>query len=605
MGSPNASAPALPPALVAARALVAGLVAQGVRDVVLAPGSRSAPLAYALAAAADDGSVRLHVRVDERSAGFLALGLAKGSDPVAPVAVVTTSGTAVANLHPAVLEAHHTGVPLILLTADRPHELRGTGASQTTDQVGLFGRAVRYDVDVPAADGRDGEVRDPLAVTHRAMAAALGRRNGFPGPVHLNLAYRDPLQPPVGAALAASPALPDGYRQAVVPPSARPAGSDPALAGDPARTLVVAGDGAGQDARRLAEAQGWPLLAEPSSGACGGPNAIQAYRSLLGVEELGADVENVVVLGHPTLSRPVQRLLARPDVSVTVVAPGGAPWPDAARNAATVVDGLADPWFTTPTEPRDPSFLERWRTASAAAAAVVDHAAGDAAGPGPLAVARAVAAATTPDDVLVVGSSNPVRDLDLVLGLDAGPGAPPPAVVANRGLAGIDGIVSTATGVALRRSGGPGRTRALLGDLTFLHDVGGLLRGPLEPEADLQFVVVNDDGGSIFATLEHGALAAVSEAGNATFERVFGTPHGADLAALCRGYGVVHRQVENVADLREALANPVPGVEVVEVRVPRAGRLEESRALHEEIVRAVRGAATAASEGGLAPHNEQ
>ena len=207
--------------------------------------------------------------------------------------------------------------------------------------------------------------------------------------------------------------------------------------------------------------------------------------------------------------------------------------------------------------------------------------------------------------MLVVGSSNPVRDLDLVLGLDAGPDAPPPAVVANRGLAGIDGIVSTATGVALRRTGGPGRTRALLGDLTFLHDVGGLLRGPLEQAADLQLVVVNDDGGSIFATLEHGALAAVSEAGNATFERVFGTPHGADLAALCRGYGVVHRQVESVADLREALANLAPGVEVVEVRVPRAGRLEESRALHEEIVRAVRGAATAASEGGVAPHNEQ
>ncbi|PZR51887.1 2-succinyl-5-enolpyruvyl-6-hydroxy-3-cyclohexene-1-carboxylic-acid synthase [Xylanimonas oleitrophica] len=625
--------PDLPPAVAAARALVADLVVQGVRDVVLAPGSRSAPLAYALAEAASVfPRFRLHVRVDERAAGFLALGLSKGAEPLErgagpgagtkitlprPVAVVTTSGTAVANLHPAVLEAHHTGVPLLLLTADRPHELRGTGASQTTDQVGIFGSAVRFAADVPAPSGRDGEVRDLLGTAGRALAAALGLRDRNPGPVHLNLAYREPLQPAGvldGAGDGARRVWPEPSRRTVVQPSAPGPGADPALYGDPARTLVVAGDGAGPQARALAEAQGWPLLAEPSSGACGGPNGVQAYRAVLGVEELVADVEHVVVLGRPTLSRPVQRLLGRQGVTVTVVTPGGAPWPDAARNAEVVVDRLAERWFVAPSDrAASRPFLARWQAASRAADRVLRALTGDDATPAPpsgaaagapgalpagavladvphaaLAVARAVAAAAGPDDVLVVGSSNPVRDLDLVLGLDAAPSAPAPAVLANRGLAGIDGLVSTAYGVAL--GGVRGRTRALLGDLTFLHDAGGLLRGPHEPTADLQLVVVNDDGGSIFATLEHGTLAASSGAGREVFERVFGTPHGADLAALCAGYGVRHRRVHDLTGLRAALADPGRGVEVVEVRVPRADRLAESRQVAARVVDAVRGA---------------
>jgi 2-succinyl-5-enolpyruvyl-6-hydroxy-3-cyclohexene-1-carboxylate synthase len=639
--------PSVPPSVAAARALVADLVLQGVRDVVLSPGSRSAPLAYALAeAAAGRTDLRLHVRVDERAAGFLALGLARGSEPLhrgaggaadgagrvtvdvpRPVAVVTTSGTAVANLHPAVLEAHHTGVPLVLLTADRPHELRGTGASQTTDQVGIFGPAVRYAVDVPAPDGRPGEVRDLLATAHRALTAALGLRDRHPGPVHLNLAFREPLQPTEPLAPLTLPAAegtwPEGSRRTVVVPPAPGPGADPVLDGDPARTLVLAGDGAGPDARRLAEAQGWPLLAEPSSGACGGPNAVAAYRAVLGVEELVADVEHVVVLGHPTLSRPQLRLLARPGVTVTVVAPGGGPWPDPARHATAVVDALAGRWFA-PAAPADGgAFLGRWRAAGRAAAAAVAGLS-DAAGPlaaaphAGLAVARAVLAATGPRDALVVGSSNPVRDLELVLGVvggggdgsgdgaggtpDGADGASPdagsPLVLANRGLAGIDGTVSTALGVALARAvradARGGRTRALLGDLTFLHDVGGLLAGPLEPAADLQLVVVNDDGGSIFATLEHGALAAASPAGAAVFERVFGTPHGADLAALCAGYGVRLRAVRDVAELRAALARPAPGVEVVEVRVPRGDRLAESREVAAHVAAAVRAVAVRA-----------
>lgn len=575
----------IPPAVTAARALIADLVTRGVRDVVLAPGSRSAPLAYAVAEAADAGRLTLHVRVDERSAGFLALGLSKGAEG-APVAVVTTSGTAVANLHPAVLEASHTGLPLVLLTADRPHELRGTGASQTTDQVGIFGSAVRFAVDVPAPEAEP-DLRDLRNIAGRALSAALGFRSGYPGPVHLNLAYRDPLAPSAPLpGLAADTAQEDHPRPdlPLVVPTVPQHFTSPALPGDPTRTVVVAGDGAGAEARRLAEAQGWPLFAEPSSGATGGPNAIAAYRALLGSDDLAGGIEQAVVLGRPTLSRPVQRLLGRPDVTVSVVAPGAGPWPDAARNAAVVLPGLAPAWFEA-SAPEPAAFLDRWRAASARATRVLDDATSDDAvlgGPTALAVARAVTGVLGPEDLLVVGSSNPVRDLELVLGLD-GPG---PAVLANRGLAGIDGTVSTSVGVALAAARRGLRTRALLGDLTFLHDVGGLLRGPDEPPVDLEIVVVNDDGGSIFATLEHGALAATGSAASATFERVFGTPHGANLAQLCAGYGVDHQLVKDVPTLRHALQAPSHGVQVIEVRVPRQDRLQESRTLASRIVAA-------------------
>lgn len=609
------SAP-VPPSVAAARALVRDLAARGVHDAVLAPGSRSAPLAYALAEADAAGLLTLHVRVDERTAGFLALGLSRGSALAhdagvpRPVAVVTTSGTAVANLHPAVLEAHHTGVPLLVLTADRPHELRGTGASQTTDQVGIFGGAVRFAADLPAPDGRPDEHRDVLAVAARAVAAAVGSRTGFPGPVHLNLGFREPLQPELpGAAAGSAPesrsSVPQDAARTTsdgpncdVPaaevrgPAAVVHAAVPILPGDRARTVVVAGDGAGPEARRLAEAQGWPLFAEPSSGAAGGPNAVAAYRLVLGVPELADGIEHAVVYGRPTLSRPVQRLLARADVAVTVVAPGGAPWPDAARNAALVVPGLAPELFAAGAAPGG-AFLDTWRAAGRAAASVVaEVTSDDAVASGlrtapfaALAVARAVAL-TSAGEVLVVGSSNPVRDLDLVLGLDDAPAA----VLANRGLAGIDGTVSTAFGVALAAARGGRRTRALLGDLTFLHDAGGLLRGPGEPHADLRVIVVNDDGGSIFATLEHGALAAASAEGAAAFERVFGTPHGANLAQICAGYGVDHQLVQDLPSLRHALQAPSHGVQVVEVHVPRAGRLAEARELPARVAEAVRAA---------------
>jgi 2-succinyl-5-enolpyruvyl-6-hydroxy-3-cyclohexene-1-carboxylate synthase len=587
------------PAPHAARVLVAELAAHGVRDVVLAPGSRSAPLAYALAEAglpdaerADRApAVRLHVRIDERSAGFLALGLARAAAVAGTprvVAVVTTSGTAVANLHPAVLEAHHAGVPLLLLTADRPHELRGTGANQTTVQAGIYGPAVRFAADVPAPAGRPGEDRDLRHLVSRAVAAALGARTGDPGPVHLDLAYREPLTPGPEPWPATAPTP---GRVEVLPRATGTVGGGAGRADLPRPVVVVAGDGAGPDARRLAEAAGWPLLAEPSSGARGGPNALGAYRVLLGDPELGGRVRGVVLLGRPTLSRPVGALLARDDVDLTVVAPQGTAWPDAGRAADRVLTAVPAAWLTGPAD--DPAWLRAWQAADAAATAAVDavlDAPHDPAAPptratpplsGPRAV-RAVADACLPDDVLLVGASNPVRDLDLVSRWPE-----PPTVLANRGLAGIDGTLSTAAGIALglpRR-----RVRVLVGDLTFLHDVGGLLQPSTEDQPDLQVVVLNDAGGSIFATLEHGAPERAR-----TFERVFATPHTADLAALCAGFGVRHVRVSDPVALAAALAAPGPGTSVVEVRVDRADR----RGLDQRLVAAARAAARDTLERG-------
>ena len=521
------------PSALLARELVTALVRGGVRHVVLSPGSRSAPLAYALLAAHDAGWLRLHVRVDERVAGFVALGLARADD--VPAAVVTTSGTAVANLHPAVLEAAHSGVPLVVVSADRPHEMRRTGANQTTEQVGIFASAPRWESDLPADT-------PPAAVGQvvvRALAAATGARSGEPGPVHLNVAFRDPLVP----TRAWEPGEAPGQRLVVAP--REPGGVVEVPAGG--RTVVVAGDGAGPAAAALAEAGGWPLLAEPTSGARTGPNAVPAYRLLLG--ELGEQVERVLVLGHPTLSRPVSALLARPEPEVVVVAPTGRVWPDVAGTA----DRVAGAVRVVPGDDDAGDWLGRWQRAGAAAAQVL---AGRDALDG-LAVARAVVAAPGPA-TLVLGSSMTVRDWDLAL-----PALPEGLrLVANRGLAGIDGTLSTATGLALA-TGAPVRT--VVGDLTFLHDAGGLLRGELEEEVDLQVVLLNDGGGSIFATLEHGAPERA-----ATFERVFGTPQEVDVAALCAGYGVRHVLARTLPELAEALAEPVRGRSVVEVPLDRS-----------------------------------
>jgi 2-succinyl-5-enolpyruvyl-6-hydroxy-3-cyclohexene-1-carboxylate synthase len=562
-----------------ARLVVAELVGAGVRHVVLCPGSRSAPLAYAVHdLAASTGLLRLHVRHDERVAGFTAIGLGRADGR--PAAVVTTSGTAVANLHPAVLEAHHGRVPLVVLSADRPARLRGTWANQTSDlQAQIFGAATRFACDLGPADDADRWA----AAAREGVAAALGGQRGA-GPVHLNLGFDEPLLPtdedPVWPPrLAAARDSVEGPLPSAGPPAAEPEGD---LGFAPAAgTVVVAGDRAGQGARAFAERFDLPLLAEPTSGARAGSNAVGPYRLLLDRPDLGGAVDRAVVFGRPTLSRPVTRLLARPDVEVVVVAAHpDDPGPDrtdvrrvslaqvlAARSGAAEPGVEQRAWLS--------AWLTAGRTAAQAVDAVID---GWPVLTGPL-VARVVAAATGPSEPLVLAASNPVRDLDLA----GRPWGWPPGrglVHANRGLSGIDGTVSTALGIALG-TGLP--TRALVGDLALLHDLGALVLGPQEQEPDLTVVVVNDRGGGIFSLLEPGADGERDLPSLARFERLFGTPHRVDLSAVCAGLGVPVHTAFSAAGLRERLDAPSRGLSVIEVRVDR----EDLRPLHEAIGRTV------------------
>ncbi|WP_101394990.1 2-succinyl-5-enolpyruvyl-6-hydroxy-3-cyclohexene-1-carboxylic-acid synthase [Phycicoccus duodecadis] len=559
------------PSTALASVLVDELVRGGVREVVLAPGSRSAPFAYALLAAEAAGRVRLHVRVDERSAGFLALGLAKATG--APVAVVTTSGTAVANLHPAVLEAHHAGVPLVVLSADRPHELRGTGANQTTQQPGLFAGAVRWQADLPAPEVVPGEAvgRGPWrTLVVRALAAATGVLAGDPGPVHLDVAFRDPLVPDLD-----DPGLPphlagrpDGTPWTEVrprlPETRRPAGVASSVE-HVERTLVVLGDVpavGGAEAVAWAASRGYPVVAEPFAGPSARSGTLPHGPLLLTATDwVDAHApERVVVVGRVTLARPVAALLRRPDVRVEAVT-AATTWADPSHVAARV-----HPWAAVAADlaqsrepaPRGP-WAQAWDDAGRRLADAV--AAEGLPWPSGLAVAATVHDALPADGVLVLGSSNAVRDLDLATAGRPGDPHRGVRVYANRGLAGIDGMVSTAAGVAL----GLGRpTHALLGDLTFLHDANGLLIGPGEPRPDLTVVVVNDDGGGIFTTLEPGAPER-----SAGFERVFGTPTGTDLAALCVAHGVTYTLVDTAAALADEVRRLPAGLSVVEVRVDR------------------------------------
>ena len=517
-----------------ARSVVSALLDAGLEHAVLCPGSRNAPLSFALNDARSAGLLTLHTRIDERTAGFLALGMAKVSGR--PAAVFTTSGTAAANLHPAMLEAAHAGVPLVAVTADRPASMRGTGANQTTDQVDLFGDAA-VSVDVTAG---------------AVVPVALGGLDR--APVHLNVQLVEPLVPDGAATTQLSPRDRFPARDDVT--AGQLSGPDPVVLPLGPRTVLVAGDDAGPRARLLAEAAGWPLLAEPSSGSRNGENPIRTYRLLLDTS-LGARVERVVVCGHPTLSRPVTRLLARADVEVVSVQARGRwprrPFPVSAEHEAVTVDG-AD----------DPGWLDEWRAADRSLGARIDALLKGEPGLTPYDVAAEVNAAIPADGLLYVGASNPVRDLDL-MALPYGAGQHH-KVIANRGLSGIDGTLSSAIGATLAR---PRTTRAIayVGDVTFLHDLTALVIGPGEERPDLMIVVANDDGGSIFATLEQGAPEHAP-----SYDKLFGTPHGVDIGGLCTALRVPHLRVESRAELAHVLASPNGGLEVVEAVVRRDNR---------------------------------
>jgi 2-succinyl-5-enolpyruvyl-6-hydroxy-3-cyclohexene-1-carboxylate synthase len=567
-------------AVAAARRIVAGLLRGGVQDVVVSPGSRSAPMAYALAEAEAAGAVRLHVRSDERVAAFTALGLSLGAQR--PAAVLTTSGTAAGELLPAVMEANHAAVPLVVLTADRPAELRGTGANQTTHQPGLYGVHIRCALDIAAGE-------DPAPGVAAALAAAVRSGALPPGPVHLNLAFRDPLVPgehdgdTLTSALSAGPAAGTEIRDAAAGsphwaaprPGARPDGAARPAGQEPAnRTVVVAGHGAGEIAAVFAQHLGLPLLAEPSSNARFGPTAVAPYRLLL--EHLGSDVRRVVVFGRPTLSRPVAALLARQDVETALYLPEPAAWFQPGRRPGRTI---ADPGELLDfAGPGAPGWLERWRTAGAAAESAIRMLLEAEPALTGLHVADAVWEHS--DGNLVLGSSNPVRDMDLMASTDWHP----LEVYANRGLAGIDGTVSTATGIALA-AGIP--TRLLAGDLTFLHDSSGLLLHG-EPEPNLQIVVLNDSGGGIFGLLEHGDPALAGRYG-AAVERLFGTPHSVGLGALAAAYGVRHTRAATMQQLEAALSGPVSGRSIVEVPADRAALRSLHARIRESAARVVSG----------------
>ena len=605
----------------------------GLRDACISPGSRSTPITLALAR---HGGIRVHVHLDERSSAFFALGMARASGR--PVALVCTSGTAVANWLPAVVEASMSGIPLLLLSADRPAALHGTGANQTIDQVGIFGGYVRWSLDAPLPDTGPDAARTWRALAAEAVERALGPR---PGPVHLNLPFTEPLVP-TGVTVDLGPLPSD--RDAEDPPRAAPSPSpDPALVDELAelirtteRGLVMAGglspagapDGTSAIVR-LAEAAGWPLIAEPASGARTGPAVLATGALLLGAPGFAAShvPDLLIQFGATPTSRAALAAAAGSGRLVVVTAPGTeadparAAWMtvhcDPAVLAAALVERLA------------PRAESAWRRAwSEADRLAVDAVAlwmeelGDELFEGR--VARDLAACLPEGATLFAGSSMPIRDLDSFMlprnGL---------RVVGNRGASGIDGSVSTALGLAAGAASAPAgpaadsapagppaasapaglaadprpvdaavgtdpppapapppgtRTFALIGDLAFLHDAGALFWAAGRGH-DLVMIVINNQGGGIFDILDQWRLPEQ--------ETLFSTPHGIDLAALTVAAGAGHRLVTRNRDLAPTLtaARAAGGLQVVEVRTERRRNAERHRAVAAVVAAAVEGLA--------------
>lgn len=594
--------------MLSAISVLDSLIRAGMRHIVLSPGSRSAPLAYAVAAAETAGAIVAHVRVDERTAGFTALGIAKASGR--PVGLVCTSGTALGEYVPAVMEAYHTGVPLAIISADRPEKLRGTGANQTTFQHNLYGRFVRASADLTRyPEQSEGEQTQAFK---RCLAALTGRdahnwsrASDEPlGPAHINLCLDSPLVPdeqtarilPQWAAsltehtdyaaearqlaehLGTAPHEGPSTLTALSPIEAgwlvqHKTAQAEATCGTPLpdtpqapKTVVVAGDGAGPFAAEFASALNLPLFAEPSSGARGGRTSIPHYVELLGMDarsELGAQIERVVLFGHPTLSRPISALLGRESIPQAYYAPRKASWYEPGARATQEIDFPADAaiFALKGAAAGSTEWLEQWMDAGTAQYAEnqrriaqyrsqsaphqaehtdsADRTAGQA-----LAHHLWVQCASD-HHALVVGSSNLVRDLDRAapaLG-EAGPAR----VYANRGLAGIDGTVATAIGISLAGyyptgtgtvGGAASPVQLLCGDLTFQHDVAALNLPVTELLPNLEVHVFDDSGGSIFSTLEHGELAR-QEQFTRTVDRFFTVraAENTDLEAMAAGFG--------------------------------------------------------------------
>jgi 2-succinyl-5-enolpyruvyl-6-hydroxy-3-cyclohexene-1-carboxylate synthase len=554
------------------RAFTDELVRCGVTEVCTSPGSRSTPLVAALVR---DGRLRATSHIDERCAAFFALGAAKASGR--PVAITCTSGTAAANYLPAVVEAHEAGVPLLVLTADRPPELRAVGAGQAIDQVGIYGGNVRWFVEVGNHEATPDRVRWMRMLACRAVAATLADR---PGPVHLNFPLREPLVPPAPLREDPAPGRPDGAPWIAVP-SAPPAGDplalEDAVAGATRGVIVAGADrdpATGAAVARLAAASGWPLLADPMSAARRGDAAVAHYDHLLRSPEFVAAhrPDAVLRVGDLPTSKPLRAWLAGlRDVRQVAFAPPSV-WSDPDATLGALLAGTAGAAVAGASLPAAwPEWLDGWRSADAAVAAAFEEVLGDGlTEPG---VARDLAAALGHDATLLVASSMPVRDLESYLAVrDGGP-----RVLSNRGANGIDGTVSTGYGIA---SVSDGPVVALLGDVALLHDVGGLLAAR-RLALGLVLVVLNNDGGGIFEFLPVGAERDF-------FEEHVATPHGVDLAHVAELYGCVLERPSDRAGLAAAVSAGVErgGTTIVEVRTVRA----ENLALHRRATEAALGA---------------
>lgn len=618
----EASAPSGPalenPATLLARAVVASLVEAGVKRVVISPGSRNAPLTYALADAAQAGYLQLRVVVDERSAAFVALGASRSDwlheGLARPAVAVMTSGSAVANAHPAVVEADAAGVPLIILSADRPHALVNTGASQTTVQTGIFGAATRYQADLGDTNASDAVANQ----VRRAVAAASGRLSLDPGPVHLNVRLAPPLAPaapwqvphlePKTHWLRARKPLEEQLNGVTVSQVGCRLGLDPARRG-----VIVVGDNDDAElahyAAALAHAWGWPLLAEPTSLVRTNANAVAAYSALLagGDGSVGGDgaqlsqeIEQLLVVGHPTLTRPIGALLAREDI-YQVVLTNRARWSDVSGQAAyvTTLEQALSSLNTSDVSAgagagadADPSGDASASAAAGAGAGVGKNA------PSPLwlqrwlqagqqqlnatSVTKAAQMALTTwqatsqyeshsqstaihsdglesSVTLMAASSMTIRYLDARLPAGKQLKKMPGPVVANRGLAGIDGTISTAVGLAWA-SGQP--VRVIIGDLAAAHDLTGLVKAVTETEVDLQVIVLDDHGGKIFSGLEYGA----SELSN-YFPRFFTTAQQVDFAQAAAAFGAHVSVIDDVDGLQSLLSKTIEGRSLVHVKL--------------------------------------
>jgi len=511
----DSGAPVINPSTLLARVIVRQIIEAGVKDVVISPGSRNAPLSMAFHQASSKGLINLHVRIDERTAAFFALGIAKASGR--PVPIVCTSGTAVANYHPAVLEASHTNIPLLVLTADRPAALRKTGANQTTEQARIFGKAVRYFADV------SGSVY-PMELPFNSLHS---------GPVHLNIQFEEPL---IGDKS-------DNWLNdlTISAPKIFDRKTPGTFYTNSTRGVLVIGydrGGLSADAvQNFSEELGWPVIAEDPLTF---KNAISHASVFLTSKTIAEDLapDTVVVIGRTTLSRSINGFIkmARKEI---VIDP---------RMATVDTDRMADQKFTQlpviEVQTPDAEYADKWKKYSLRAQKMVS----DISTWSEQLVAREIAATTPSGRTIFISSSRPIRDLEgFAVARDG------VETFANRGLAGIDGNISTALGIASQRK----ETIAVLGDLGFLHDLTGLIH---KEEINLKIFVINNDGGGIFSTL--------SQRGVDGFEDVFGTPHGLDPAAIATSMGIAAKTIGTQKELSAELSEPVTGLSVVVVNVP-------------------------------------